>query len=155
MYVPCVYSSITTPFDTGHSSCVSTEDNKSSLQCKVPDPCIPIFATSHKSPAWITKMSWFPRDTTNPLLVTLRKIEDLSVNTHKKKHNQQNIYKVKKSLTESALPCNSPLLGSQQQTFPSLSPLTRHFASGDHATARTCSLCPEQTLQELCLLQEI
>lgn len=70
--IPCVNHPISTPFDTSHGECVTTQTDDTFLQYGVPYSSIAILACTYKPSTWRIQMNWFPGNTRNKGLVALQ-----------------------------------------------------------------------------------
>lgn len=71
-YVPCINHSISTPFHTSDSKCMTTKTNNAFPQCSIPYSCITIFTGTYKAATWSTEVYRFPGNTSYPFLVALK-----------------------------------------------------------------------------------
>lgn len=69
--LPCIYQTVSTPLDTGHSIGVTWKGNNALLRGNVPNSCITIFTCTYKTAGRRLQMNWLPRYSSNPLSMSL------------------------------------------------------------------------------------
>jgi hypothetical protein len=70
--LPCIYQTVTTPLDTGHSIGVACKGNDTLPRGNVPNTCIAIFTCTYETAGRRLQMNWLPRYSSNPLSVSLQ-----------------------------------------------------------------------------------
>jgi hypothetical protein len=69
--LPCIYQTVSTPLDTGHSIGVACKGNNTLPRGYVPNTRITIFTCTYETAGRRLQMNWLPGYSSNPLSVSL------------------------------------------------------------------------------------